>query len=31
MREREPALLVLEDGRTFRGEAYGYIGETLPS
>jgi carbamoyl-phosphate synthase small subunit len=29
MREREPALLVLEDGRTFRGEAYGYIGETF--
>jgi carbamoyl-phosphate synthase small subunit len=25
---RPPALLVLEDGRTFRGEAYGAIGET---
>jgi carbamoyl-phosphate synthase small subunit len=24
-----PALLVLEDGRTFRGEAYGAIGETF--
>ena len=23
------ALLVLEDGRTFRGEAYGAIGETF--
>jgi len=26
---REPALLVLEDGRTFRGRAYGAIGETF--
>src|SRR5215207_5242125 len=26
---RQPALLVLEDGRTFRGEAYGAIGETF--
>ena len=25
----EPAILVLEDGRTFRGESYGAIGETL--
>jgi carbamoyl-phosphate synthase small subunit len=25
----KPALLVLEDGRTFRGEAYGAIGETF--
>jgi carbamoyl-phosphate synthase small subunit len=24
-----PALLVLEDGRTFRGEAYGAVGETI--
>ena len=24
-----PALLVLEDGRTFRGDAYGAVGETL--
>ncbi|MDN6123799.1 MAG: carbamoyl phosphate synthase small subunit, partial [Brevibacterium sp.] len=24
-----PAVLVLEDGRTFRGSAYGAIGETL--
>ena len=24
-----PALLVLEDGRTFRGEAYGAVGETF--
>src|SRR5690606_1893163 len=24
-----PAILVLEDGRTFRGEAYGAIGETV--
>ncbi|MBW3648217.1 MAG: carbamoyl phosphate synthase small subunit, partial [Actinobacteria bacterium] len=23
-----PALLVLEDGRTFRGAAYGAVGET---
>jgi carbamoyl-phosphate synthase small subunit len=26
---RGPALLVLEDGRTFRGEAYGHRGETF--
>ncbi len=26
---RPPALLVLEDGRTFRGEAYGAVGETF--
>src|SRR5918995_5602123 len=26
---RQPALLVLEDGRTFRGEAYGAIGEAF--
>ena len=26
--DREPALLVLEDGRTFRGDAYGAVGET---
>ena len=26
---REPALLVLEDGRTFRGLSYGAVGETL--
>jgi len=26
---RRPALLVLEDGRTFRGEAYGSVGETF--
>jgi carbamoyl-phosphate synthase small subunit len=26
---RGPALLVLEDGRHFRGEAYGHIGETF--
>jgi carbamoyl-phosphate synthase small subunit len=26
---RRPALLVLEDGRTFRGQAYGAIGETF--
>jgi carbamoyl-phosphate synthase small subunit len=26
---RRPALLVLEDGRTFRGEAYGAIGEAF--
>jgi carbamoyl-phosphate synthase small subunit len=25
----KPALLVLEDGRTFRGEAYGAVGETF--
>jgi carbamoyl-phosphate synthase small subunit len=28
-RARPPALLVLEDGRTFRGEAYGAVGETF--
>ena len=28
-REREPAVLVLEDGRTMRGYAYGAIGETF--
>ncbi|WP_051837691.1 glutamine-hydrolyzing carbamoyl-phosphate synthase small subunit [Streptomyces sp. NRRL WC-3742] len=28
-RVRVPAVLVLEDGRTFRGEAYGAIGETF--
>ncbi|MCC9305719.1 glutamine-hydrolyzing carbamoyl-phosphate synthase small subunit [Kitasatospora sp. RB6PN24] len=28
-RERVPAVLVLEDGRTFHGEAYGAIGETF--
>jgi carbamoyl-phosphate synthase small subunit len=28
-RDREPAILVLEDGRTFRGEAYGALGETI--
>jgi carbamoyl-phosphate synthase small subunit len=27
--EREPAVLVLEDGRTFRGEAYGAVGQTV--
>jgi carbamoyl-phosphate synthase small subunit len=27
--EREPAVLVLEDGRTFRGESYGALGETV--
>ena len=26
---REPAVLVLEDGRVFRGEAYGAVGETV--
>ena len=26
---REPALLVLEDGRVFRGLSYGSVGETL--
>ncbi|HZE66202.1 MAG TPA: glutamine-hydrolyzing carbamoyl-phosphate synthase small subunit [Sporichthyaceae bacterium] len=26
---RQPALLVLEDGTTFRGEAYGQVGETF--
>ncbi|GAA4875292.1 glutamine-hydrolyzing carbamoyl-phosphate synthase small subunit [Kitasatospora terrestris] len=28
-RARVPAVLVLEDGRTFRGQAYGAIGETF--
>ncbi|MFE7529386.1 glutamine-hydrolyzing carbamoyl-phosphate synthase small subunit [Kitasatospora sp. NPDC057542] len=28
-RERTPAVLVLEDGRTFRGQAYGALGETF--
>lgn len=28
-RDRVPAVLVLEDGRTFRGEAYGAIGEAF--
>ncbi len=27
--ERVPAVLVLEDGRTFRGQAYGAVGETF--
>jgi carbamoyl-phosphate synthase small subunit len=27
--QREPALLVLEDGRTFRGDTYGAIGQTV--
>ena len=27
--QREPAVLVLEDGRSFRGEAYGAVGETV--
>ncbi|HEV7707633.1 MAG TPA: carbamoyl-phosphate synthase domain-containing protein, partial [Asanoa sp.] len=26
---RRPALLVLEDGRTFHGESYGSVGETF--
>ena len=26
---RAPALLMLEDGRSFRGEAYGSVGETF--
>ena len=26
---REPAVLMLEDGRSFRGEAYGAVGETV--
>jgi len=26
---REPAVLVLEDGRTFRGDAFGAVGETV--
>jgi carbamoyl-phosphate synthase small subunit len=29
MTQRKPALLVLEDGRTFHGEAYGAVGETF--
>ncbi|GAB3982835.1 hypothetical protein GCM10027615_66480 [Plantactinospora veratri] len=29
MGRRRPAILVLEDGRTFRGEAYGSVGETF--
>jgi carbamoyl-phosphate synthase small subunit len=29
MRSRTPAALVLEDGRVFRGEAYGAVGRTL--
>ena len=29
MTRRRPALLVLEDGRTFHGEAYGSVGETF--
>jgi carbamoyl-phosphate synthase small subunit len=29
MRRAEPALLVLEDGRTFHGESYGAVGETV--
>jgi carbamoyl-phosphate synthase small subunit len=28
-RERVPAVLLLEDGRTFRGQAYGAVGETF--
>jgi carbamoyl-phosphate synthase small subunit len=28
-RLRPPAILVLEDGRTFRGEAYAHVGETF--
>ncbi|WP_184510943.1 glutamine-hydrolyzing carbamoyl-phosphate synthase small subunit [Terracoccus luteus] len=28
-RRRDPALLVLEDGRTFRGRSYGAVGETV--
>ena len=27
--DREPAVLVLEEGRTFRGESYGAVGETV--
>ena len=27
--DRQPALLVLEDGRTFAGDAYGAVGETV--
>ena len=29
MSARRPAILVLEDGRTFHGEAYGAVGETV--
>ena len=29
MTKRAPAILVLEDGRTFHGEAFGAVGETL--
>ncbi len=29
MTKRRPAMLVLEDGRTFHGEAYGSVGETF--
>ncbi|MFF3866631.1 glutamine-hydrolyzing carbamoyl-phosphate synthase small subunit [Micromonospora sp. NPDC001898] len=29
MSRRQPAILVLEDGRTFHGEAYGSVGETF--
>ncbi|MFF5181135.1 glutamine-hydrolyzing carbamoyl-phosphate synthase small subunit [Micromonospora sp. NPDC000316] len=29
MSKRRPAILVLEDGRTFHGEAYGSVGETF--
>ena len=29
IRGRGPGLLVLEDGRTFHGEAYGHVGETF--
>ncbi|WP_100444889.1 glutamine-hydrolyzing carbamoyl-phosphate synthase small subunit [Glycomyces xiaoerkulensis] len=29
MSSRAPAILVLEDGRVFRGEAYGSVGETV--
>jgi carbamoyl-phosphate synthase small subunit len=29
VRRREPAVLVLEDGRTFRGSSYGAVGETV--
>ncbi|MCL7458421.1 glutamine-hydrolyzing carbamoyl-phosphate synthase small subunit [Micromonospora echinofusca] len=29
MTKRRPAILVLEDGRTFHGEAYGSVGETF--
>jgi carbamoyl-phosphate synthase small subunit len=28
-RQREPAILVLEDGRAFRGEVYGAVGEAV--